>query len=169
MPGCRRAPYHSPPQWAAADHHPAAERPDRGADCRRRVPPPNRVPARLLASLSPHELDAVLLHEIAHHRRGHIASGWVRAAVCAAWWWNPLAWMVGRALRHTQEEVCDDLVIERAGMAADRYCDVLVHAASVASTPAGAAAFAQALHPLGRRVKRLLEGAPARASAWQVC
>jgi beta-lactamase regulating signal transducer with metallopeptidase domain len=126
------------------------------------------VPAQLLASLSPRELDAVLLHEIAHHSRGHIASGWVRAAVCAAWWWNPLAWTVGRALRHTQEEVCDDLVIERAGMAADRYCDVLVRAASVASTPAGAAAFAQALHPLGRRVKRLLEGAPTRASAWQV-
>ena len=126
------------------------------------------IPARLLASLSADEIDAVLLHEIAHHRRWHIAAGWIRAAVCAAWWWNPLAWMIGRALRHTQEEVCDDLVIERAGMAADRYCDVLVHAASVASTPAGAAAFAQALHPLGRRVKRLLDGAPARASAWQV-
>src|SRR5204862_3717539 len=126
------------------------------------------VPARLLASLSPREIDAVLLHEIAHHRRAHIAGAWARVAVCAAWWWNPLAWMVARALRHTQEEVCDDLVIERAGMAPESYCDVLVHAASVAATPAGTAAFAQALHPLGRRVKRLLHGTPARTSARKV-
>jgi bla regulator protein BlaR1 len=123
------------------------------------------VPARLLASLTAAEIDAILLHEIAHHRRGHIAAGWARATVCAVWWWNPLAWMVGTALRHTQEEVCDDLVVERAGMPPERYCDVLVRAASVAGTPAGAAAFAQALHPLGRRVKRLLDGAPARTRA----
>ena len=74
------------------------------------------IPSRLLSSLSAAELDAVLLHEIAHHRRGHIASGWVRAAVCAAWWWNPLAWMVGaRAAPHTGRS------LRRSGHRAGRH------------------------------------------------
>jgi len=75
----------------------------------------------MFTSLRPVEIDAVLLHEIAHHHPRHILFAWLRLAACAVWWWNPLAWAVGARLRHTHEEVCDDLVVSRGGVPAEIY------------------------------------------------
>src|SRR5262245_23640707 len=66
------------------------------------------VPRRLEASLDPSELRAVIGHELAHHRRGDLLWAWLRSAACTAWWWHPAVWNVSRALRHVQEESCDD-------------------------------------------------------------
>src|SRR5881394_1420997 len=52
----------------------------------------------------------VLLHELAHVRRGDWAARLLAAVVCALHWFNPLAWMAARRMRDEQELACDDAV-----------------------------------------------------------
>jgi hypothetical protein len=69
------------------------------------------LPSRFLEELNPLELTTVLAHELAHvRRRDH----WCRAIetlVLALYWWNPVAWLASRGLRHSEEECCDRLVV----------------------------------------------------------
>ena len=126
------------------------------------------VPARMLASMTAGEIDAVIVHELAHHVRGHVVSNWIRGLLCAAWWWNPLAWKVSAALRSVHEDVSDDAVLRWSGLDADRYCDVLLRAARSAPAPSIVPALADRAHPRGARLRRLIDGATAPAPRWQV-
>ena len=126
------------------------------------------IPGVLQASMTDAEIDAVLVHELAHHARGHVAISWIRAVLCAAWWWNPLAWRTSSALRRVQEDVCDDAVVRWSGLDVDRYCDALMRAARLAASPAIVPALAERAHPLARRLRRLIDGAHAPAPRWQV-
>jgi beta-lactamase regulating signal transducer with metallopeptidase domain len=69
------------------------------------------LPSRFLEELNPLEVTTVLAHELAHvRRRDH----WCRAfetPVLALYWWNPVAWLASRGLRHSEEECCDRLVV----------------------------------------------------------
>jgi len=115
------------------------------------------VPRSLEESLDPGELRAVIGHELAHHRRGDLVWAWVRSAACTIWWWHPAVWMVSKALRHVQEELCDDEVIRAGVIERDAYCDVLLRAAAIGA-PIGVVAFGDRRHPLADRVERLLTG-----------
>jgi beta-lactamase regulating signal transducer with metallopeptidase domain len=69
------------------------------------------LPAGLLERLTPHELDALLAHELAHvRRRDH----WVRPfelVITALYWWLPVTWWARRNLRVAEEKSCDALVL----------------------------------------------------------
>jgi hypothetical protein len=54
---------------------------------------------------------AVLLHELAHVRRGDWVAQWVAAAACAVFWFDPLVWLAARALRAESERATDDQVL----------------------------------------------------------
>jgi beta-lactamase regulating signal transducer with metallopeptidase domain len=116
------------------------------------------VPRTLEESLDPGELRAVIGHELAHHRRGDLLWAWVRSAACTIWWWHPAVWMVSKALRHVQEELCDDEVIRAGVIERDAYCDVLLRAAAIGAPLGAGAAFGDRRHPLADRVERLLSG-----------
>ncbi len=60
----------------------------------------------------------VLLHELAHARRGDWLLQLVAEALRCVWWFNPLAWMVGARLRRESEHAADDLVLARGVPAA---------------------------------------------------
>jgi bla regulator protein BlaR1 len=121
------------------------------------------VPRALEKSLDPAELHAVIGHELAHHRHGHLLWAGIRSLACALWWWNPVVWMVSRTLRHVHEEVCDDEVIQAGVIERDAYCDVLLRAAAVSAPLGVSVAFGDRRHPLADRVERLVSGrGPAR-------
>lgn len=65
------------------------------------------LPAALLSRLGAEELDAVLVHELAHlRRRDH----WVRGLellATALFWWHPVLWWARRNLRRAEERCCD--------------------------------------------------------------
>ena len=68
-------------------------------------------PTSLLAKMSTEERQTVLAHELAHVRSG---DRWIRSIevlVLGLYWWNPIAWFVGRRLRQSMEECCDAVVI----------------------------------------------------------
>lgn len=62
-------------------------------------------------SWGPERLRAVLLHELAHIRRGDAFWHLVAELACAAHWFNPLVWRAARRLRLESEHACDDAVL----------------------------------------------------------
>ncbi|MDB6004985.1 MAG: hypothetical protein JWR15_1972 [Prosthecobacter sp.] len=67
----------------------------------------------------------VLLHELAHLKRGDPLALWVAQWVKALHWFNPLAWLTLRQLRADQERACDDTVL-RHGVRASDYAQSLL-------------------------------------------
>ena len=53
----------------------------------------------------------VLLHEIAHIRRGDWVTQLAAECLKAAYWFNPLVWVASRRLRQESEHACDDAVL----------------------------------------------------------
>jgi hypothetical protein len=89
--------------------------------------------------------EAVLLHELAHVRRGDLATHLIAWVACSLYWFHPLVWIAARRLRHESERACDDLVLG-AGTRASEYADHLldiVRTAGRGRAPAAAVPMAQ--------------------------
>ncbi len=69
------------------------------------------IPTALLARLDDRQRRALLIHELAHWRRG---DHWVRRLEMVAlglYWWCPLVWWARRRLQAAEEECCDAWVL----------------------------------------------------------
>ncbi len=74
----------------------------------------------------PHQKQrGVLLHELAHLKRGDPLALWLAQWVKALHWFNPLVWLTHRQLRADQERACDDTVL-RQGVRASDYAQALL-------------------------------------------
>ena len=62
---------------------------------------------------SAERMRVVLLHELAHARRGDWLLQLAAEGLRCVWWFNPLAWMVRARLRRESEHAADDLVLAR--------------------------------------------------------
>ena len=67
---------------------------------------------------SAERMRVVLLHELAHVRRGDWLLQLAAEALRCVWWFNPLAWLVRARLRRESEHAADDLVLARGVPAA---------------------------------------------------
>jgi TonB family protein len=77
----------------------------------------------------------VLAHELAHVTRHDWLIQSIAETLRALLWWNPLAWLACRALRHDSELACDDAVL-RGGVGPTAYADELLQIARIVA-PAG--------------------------------
>ena len=92
-------------------------------------------PAILLPEmLSGAVLRSVLIHELAHLRRGDCAWNLASKATVAVLFFQPLVWRLSRLLEAAAEDVCDDFVVEYG---ADRqtYANLLVELAKKSLVP----------------------------------
>jgi TonB family protein len=115
----------------------------------------------------------VLLHELAHVRRGDHATHLLARAALSVYWWNPLAWMAWREFLKARERAADDVVLSVGAPAPDYASHLLEIARTMQSSPAiGWAAVAMARpSQLEGRLLAILDPqrsrkSRGRASAW---
>lgn len=111
---------------------------------------------------------AVLLHELAHVRRGDLVMQLVSSLTRAAYWFNPLVWLAAQRLRAEGERAADDTVLSMGTRASSYAGDLLdmVRAARPQRAPAMVLPMAQASDFEGRLLAILepdaRRGAPSR-------
>jgi beta-lactamase regulating signal transducer with metallopeptidase domain len=69
---------------------------------------------------------AVLVHELAHLRRGDHWVRWLEVVATVPFWWHPAVWLARRELRESEELCCDGWVIATLPAARRAYADALV-------------------------------------------
>jgi len=100
----------------------------------------------------------VLLHELAHVRRGDVGTHLTARLALVLNWWNPLAWGAWRAFLKERERATDDLVLHSGARASEYAGHLLEVARSMRSEPAlawGAVAMARRSQLEGRLVSIL--------------
>ncbi len=68
------------------------------------------MPAENISRLCRKEIEHVLLHELAHIKRGDLKVHAVYMVLQIMYWFNPLLWLVRRQLQHLRELCCDATV-----------------------------------------------------------
>jgi len=71
-------------------------------------------------------IDGLVVHELAHVKRGDHLVGWLELAAGVVWWWNPLFWSVRSALREQAELACDAWVISALPNGRRAYAESLL-------------------------------------------
>jgi len=120
------------------------------------------VPGALLRALDGDELRFVLLHELAHVRRGDLWSALLLRLVRVAWFFHPAPWLAGRVLLREREHACDDAALARFAppervRCAEGFLKVVEGARRSAAEPAGVAALADEITDVRSRVMRMVE------------
>ena len=118
------------------------------------------MPEALLESLNGGQIDSILAHELAHHRRKDTWFIMAENILLVLWWFHPVFWLVLRSLRSTREDCCDDRLLESGISDDESYCESLLRAAATVRRPGLARAalgFADQFHPLGRRLRRIMD------------
>jgi hypothetical protein len=122
------------------------------------------VPVALLTSLPPVQLETILLHELAHVRRGDFLVHMLQVLVETLGFYHPAVWWLSGRLRVEREHCCDDLVVATAG-GREAYGRALVAVEELRGT-AAAVALSAADGSLLARIRRLVTGVEPRASGW---
>jgi GWxTD domain-containing protein len=73
------------------------------------------VPAGLLTSLPVAQIEAILLHELAHIRRYDYLVNMLQLAVESLLFYHPAVWWISGIMRAEREHCCDDMVVATGG------------------------------------------------------
>jgi beta-lactamase regulating signal transducer with metallopeptidase domain len=78
------------------------------------------LPAKVTRELNEQELEAVMLHELAHVERRDNLAGNLHMLLCCLFWFHPLVWLIDRRLVAERERACDEEVV-RLGVGREAY------------------------------------------------
>ncbi|HUO30754.1 MAG TPA: GWxTD domain-containing protein [Bryobacteraceae bacterium] len=73
------------------------------------------VPAGVLAGLPPAQMEAILLHELAHITRHDYLANMLQRAVEGLFFYHPATWWISRVIRAERENCCDDVAVAVSG------------------------------------------------------
>lgn len=93
------------------------------------------LPHKLAPSLGSRGLRAVLLHELAHIRRGDLWVNLAQTVLQIMYFYNPLLWLANAMIRRVREQAIDETVLvrlRRMGEKAQQYPQTLVNVAKLA-------------------------------------
>lgn len=123
------------------------------------------LPPSLITNLSPHELAAILSHEIAHIRRFDLWVNLAQRLIESLLFFHPAVWWLSRQVSLERENCCDDMVV-RTGHRPTDYVGALLRMAELCTESKKlrldrniGILSADGHHPseLARRVERLLQ------------
>jgi beta-lactamase regulating signal transducer with metallopeptidase domain len=118
------------------------------------------LPTSAVSGLAPHQLEAILAHELAHIRRHDYLVNLLQTLVETLLFYHPAVWWLSHRIRVERENCCDDLAVSLCG-------DPFTYAQALADLEglrgsSGRLAVAVTGGSLVERVRRLL-GAPSHA------
>lgn len=127
------------------------------------------IPNGLWAKLDQGQRTTLLIHELAHLRRGDHLVRLLELVVTALYWWHPVVWLARRALRDAEEQCCDAWVVWAEPKAARSYATALLETVEFLSrspgqpfaAPAAATGLGRVDH-LKRRLTMILRGTTPR-------
>ncbi len=90
------------------------------------------VPSDLGPSLGSSHLRSVLLHELAHIKRGDLWVNLAQTVLQIAYFYNPLLWLANSIIRRVREQAVDEMVLVAMGEKARQYPQTLVDVAKLA-------------------------------------
>jgi len=122
------------------------------------------VPMALVTSLPAAQLEALIVHELAHVRRGDVLVNVLQAVLETLAFYHPAVWWLSGRLRVEREHCCDDLVLAATGGRAE-YGRALV-AVEMLRGRGAALACGAADGSLVSRIRRLVTGVDPRSSVW---
>ena len=132
------------------------------------------IPTELWKGLDERQRGTLLVHELAHLRRGDHRVRIFELVVTALYWWNPVLWWARQALRDVEEQCCDAWVVWAFPEAAKSYAETLLETLdflnqSELSEPLLASGFGKVQH-LRRRLTMIMSGTTPRLtrSAWRI-
>ncbi len=70
------------------------------------------LPVGIATNLSAQELEAILLHELAHIRRHDYLFNWLQVVVETLMFYHPAVWWLSHRIRCERENACDDVVMQ---------------------------------------------------------
>ncbi len=112
------------------------------------------VPVGMMTGMPASQIDAILIHELAHIRRHDYLANLLQMAVEGFLFYHPAVWWVSRVIRAERENCCDDFVVALNGNAHE-YATALTALEENRST-ANQPALAASGGDLMKRVRRLL-------------
>jgi parallel beta-helix repeat protein len=97
------------------------------------------LPADAVHRLSPRRMGHILLHELAHIKRGDLLVNTLYMLLQIIYWFNPLLWLLRRKLQHLRELCCDATVARMLRDETADYRDTILEVTQRFLTkPAGA-------------------------------
>jgi beta-lactamase regulating signal transducer with metallopeptidase domain len=120
------------------------------------------VPDNLTSGLGSRHLRAVLLHELAHVRRGDLWMNLVQTGLQIIYFYNPLLWFANSIIRRVREQAVDETVLVAMGEKAQWYLETLINVARLAfRRPAlslRVIGVVESKSVLARRIRHILKG-----------
>jgi beta-lactamase regulating signal transducer with metallopeptidase domain len=112
------------------------------------------LPVTALTGLAPHQIEALIAHELAHIRRRDYAVNIAQTVAEALLFFHPAVWWISARIRQEREHCCDDVAVETCGEPVD-YAAALAELAAWRSRDL-ALSVGAADGPLLARVRRVL-------------
>lgn len=112
------------------------------------------MPIGLLSGLPAAQIEAILLHELAHIRRCDYLVNIVQRSIESLFFYNPAVWWISSVVRSERENCCDDIAVATSGNAREYACALT--ALEQNRWPAREAALAASGGSLVKRIRRLL-------------
>jgi beta-lactamase regulating signal transducer with metallopeptidase domain len=123
------------------------------------------LPEGVADQLSDDELEAVMMHEVAHVARRDNLVGNLQMALCCVFWFHPVVWAIDRKLLAERERACDEAVIGAGGGARVYAAGLLkVFRFAMGWKPAGVSC-ATGSH-LGRRIEQIMNTSDRISTNW---
>lgn len=92
-------------------------------------------PLGLVNQLSVEQVEAILLHELAHIRRWDYLVNWLQSVLELLFFFHPAVWWLSGEVRKAREHCCDDMVLKKGQTSRKLYAQTLTQIAALSFTP----------------------------------